>query len=348
MIHNFINKIHLPALSVLVAFAFTACEGWTDIEGVEINQQSPSGNNPKLYAQYLESLRAYKQTEHYVTYAWFDNSVKVPYSRGQHLSDLPDSLDVVSLIYPDRLAFFELQEMEDIRTNKGTKVVYGISYETIRKTYEQTVKEKTAEDANYKAPEFTTYLTETVQKELLPAATYNYDGIIVGYKGAGIVYMNEAEKTEYLKNQEAFFSAITAWKTANTNMMLVFEGNPQNLSDKSILSSCEHIILNTLDATSTGTLSLAALQALADGVPSTKFIVAARTVSLDTTDKTTGYHDNGERAIIESAYWVAKRENAYAKAGLGIYHIQNDYYNSNLIYQYARKAINIMNPAPIK
>jgi hypothetical protein len=348
MIHNFLNKIHLPILSVLIAFVFTACDDWTDIKGININQQSPSESDPERYAQYLESLRAYKQTEHYVVYAWFDNSGKTPYSRGQHLSDLPDSLDVVSLMYPDKLADLEIEEMEAIRTDKGTKIVYNISYETIEKTYGQLVKEETAKDENYQAPEFITYLREAVQHELLPAATYNYDGIIVGYKGAGTIYMTETKKAEYQKSQEAFLSVMTAWKAANSGKMLAFEGNPQNLLDKSILSSCEHIILNTLDVTSTGALSLAALQALTDGVPPTKFVVAARTASLDTADKTTGYHDNSERAIVESAYWVTKQENTYAKAGLGIYNIQNDYYNSTLIYQYARKAINIMNPAPIK
>lgn len=348
MIHSFINKIHLPVLSVLITFVFTTCSDWTDIEGVAINQQSPSGSNPERYAQYLESLRAYKQREHYVVYAWFDNSRKAPYSRGQHLSDLPDSLDVVSLKRPDGLAGFETEEMEAIRKDKGTKVVYDISYEAIRKTYEQLVKEETALDENYKAPEFSTYLEETVRNELLPATTYNYDGIIVGYKGAGTIYMTEQEKAEYRKNQEAFLSAITTWKAANSSKMLAFEGNPQNLQDKSILSSCEHIILNTPDVTSAGALSLAALQALTDGVPSTGFVVAARTVSLDTTDKTTGYHDSGERAVIESAYWVTRQENVYTKAGLGIYDIQNDYYNPTLIYPNVRKAINIMNPAPIK
>lgn len=348
MIHHILNKIHIPVLSLCLVLAFTACDDWTDIEGLDINQQNPTESNPELYAQYLESLRTYKQNDHKVVYAWFNNSEKSPVSRGQHMSDLPDSLDVVSLLHPDELADFEMKEMEAIRTDKGTKVVYSISYETIKKTYEQMVKEQTALNESYVAPVFVTYLNESVANELIPATTYNYDGIIMGYKGAGTIYMTEAEKAVYQANQEAFLSAITTWQTANSSKMLVFEGNPQNLLNKSILSSCKHIILNTSDMTTSGALSLAALMALTDGVPSDKFVVATKTASLDTTDKKTGYFDNGERSVIESAYWVTQQESTYTKAGLGIYDIQNDYYNPSTTYQYAKEAINIMNPAPIK
>ena len=128
----------------------------------------------------------------------------------------------------------------------------------------------------------------------------------------------------------------------------MFQGYPANLIGQSVLSSCDHIILITNDVTDVAQLGIEALQALmADGVPADRFIVSASTVSLDTTDKTTGYY-NALRALSEAAYWVTEPSAEFTKAGLAIENMQNDYYNATNTYQYVREAINIMNPAPKK
>ena len=143
-------------------------------------------------------------------------------------------------------------------------------------------------------------------------------------------------KAKAKANQDTFFGVISNWKSANSGKQLVFQGYPANLIGQSVLSSCDHIILITNDVTDVAQLGIEALQALmADGVPADRFIVSASTVSLDTTDKTTGYY-NALRALSEAAYWVA------------IENMQNDYYNATNTYQYVREAINIMNPAPKK
>lgn len=345
---NKILKYITISLALGVAAAFVSCGDWTEPRSIGLDEADIEKDHPELYARYLASLRQYRQADHKAVYAWFDNSEKAPFSRGQHISSVPDSVDVVSLLHPDDLADFEVREMEALRNDKGMKIVYGISYETIRKGYEQMVKEQMAEDENYEAPEFIPYLKERVEVELAPAAKYGYDGIIIGYKGAGTIHMTAEEKAEYKANQEAFLGVITTWLSSNSGKTLALEGNPQNLLDKSILASCEHIILNTLDLRSEGALSVEALMATTDGVPADRFIVAARTVSLDVTDKTTGYYENGGRAVIEAAYWVTEQQSGFTKAGLGIYNIQNDYYNPSATYRYAREAINIMNPAPVK
>ena len=72
----------------------------------------------------------YKKSEHTLVYTWFDNSEKAPYSRAHHITDLPDSIDIVSLMYPDNLATWELEDMESVRENKATKVIYSIDFES--------------------------------------------------------------------------------------------------------------------------------------------------------------------------------------------------------------------------
>ena len=95
-------------------------------------------------------------------------------------------------------------------------------------------------------------------------------------------------------------------------------------------------------------LGIEALQALiAEGVPADRFVVTASTVSLDATDKTTGFYGTA-RALSEAAYWVTGASTGFERVGLAIENMQNDYYNATNNYQYVREAINIMNPAPKK
>ena len=85
---------------------------WTDVENIKVNQPDVKEINSEQYAQYLQKLRTYKDSEHKFVYASFDNSIKTPFSRGHHLNDIPDSIDIVSLIYPDGLVEFEQKEIQ--------------------------------------------------------------------------------------------------------------------------------------------------------------------------------------------------------------------------------------------
>lgn len=337
------NKIFIGLLSLIImSFSLVSCSDWTDDENVDIKQPTNAA-----YAKYLEKLRAYKETDHKYLYAWFDNSAKSPSSRGQHMADIPDSTDIVALMYPDALADFEIKDMKTLQADKGTKVVYTVSYDNIKKVYDQMVKDETAKDENYVAPEFIEYMKGKVTGLLDISTRYAYDGLIVSYSGQSTVYMTEQEKTTYIANQEAFLGQISTWYTNNKTKLLVFEGSPQFLKNKALLTSCKHIILNTLSVSSSQGLSVKVSEAMDKDVPTDRFIVATSTISLDTSDKLTGYYDT-DRAITEAAYWVTEKEVEYNKAGMAIYNIQNDYYNISNVYQYSREAINIMNPAPTK
>ena len=217
---------------------------------------------------------------------------------------------------------------------------YSISYDNILKEHTDKVKEGTETSA------FSAYLSAELNR--LIALEAPFDGIVAEYRGSNPIYMSEADKAEAKANQDTFFGVISNWKSANSGKQLVFQGYPANLIGQSVLSSCDHIILITNDVTDVAQLGIEALQALmADGVPADRFIVSASTVSLDTTDKTTGYY-NALRALSEAAYWVTEPSAEFTKAGLAIENMQNDYYNATNTYQYVREAINIMNPAPKK
>lgn len=327
--------IVLAAFSVL---ALSACSDWTDTESINLVESGIDQQSPEQYAKYLKNLQEYKNSDHKIVYGWFDNSEKVPFSRGQHIADAPDSLDVIVMTTPE-LAEFELEDIAAVHT-KGTKVYYSISYDNILKEHTDKVKEGIEVGA------FSAYLSAELNR--LIALEAHYDGIVAEYRGINPVYMSEADRTAAKANQDAFFGVINNWKSANSSKKLVFQGYPVNLIGQSVLASCEHIILLTDDVTDAAQLGIEALQALmADGVPADRFIVTASTTSLDAADRATGFYGTA-RALSEAAYWVTASSTDFARAGMSILNLQNDYYNATNNYQYVREAINIMNPAPKK
>lgn len=336
---NRMKNIFIVASYFAAATCFSACDDWTEVENVTINTPGIEELNPEQYAKYLQNLVEYKNSDHKVVYAWFDNSEKTPFSRGQHISDAPDSLDVISMMYPAELAEFELTDMQKVRA-KGTKVVYTISFDKIRKEHADKVKEGTESGT------FDAYLSAELTKQVGYADAF--DGIIAEYKGTNPVYMSAEQKAEAKKLQDAFFGAISAWKSSNADKMLTFQGYPENLIEQSVLSDCRHIILATDDVADDAQLSVVARLAMAaSNVPTDRFVIAVSTVSMDIADKKTGYY-GADRALKEAAYWATEMSGDYTRAGLAIYNVQNDYYNAGNAYQYVKEAINIMNPAPKK
>ena len=331
------TKIFGALLPTLAVSLMASC---TDVESIELNRPGLDEQSSELYAKYLKNLNDYKESEsHKVAYAWFDNSVKNPYSRGQHLSDVPDSLDVVSVTEPADLAEFELKDMATVRA-KGTKVVYTISFDNIRKEYADKVIEGTETGA------FSAYLQAELNRLLGYEASF--DGIIAEYKGSNPIYLSDEAKAEAKAEQDAFFTAIMNWKSSHADKMLSFMGYPENLMGQNVLTECRHIILMTDKLEDVQQLSLVVRKAMiSSDVPDDRFVVAVSTISMDVTDGKTGYFGK-KRAMKEAAYWVTEHSSDYTRAGIAIYNIQNDYYNADAIYPCVKEAINIMNPAPIK
>ncbi len=341
-------------LILLATVIFTACSDWTDIESVTVNEADITKQNPVLYVEYLESLRLYKKSDHKVIITWFDNSNKTPLSRAHHIEILPDSIDIVSIIHPENPAQFELEQMEKVRSEKGTRFVYDMDFESIKLIYETKVtelEENASEEGatNLEIPTFVEFLVDTVNYILPLAETFNYDGIIIGYKGKNTLFMDEAEKQLYTLYEKAFIGIALDWQERNSEKMILFKGLPQNVLNKSILEKCKYIIIPSSDAGNSAKLDYNILTANVENVPSDRFIVSVETVSLDKDDVKTGYWADGvTRAVYGAAQWVASSHNGYDVVGLGVNNVNNDYYNIARIYPYTRDAITLMNPSPKK
>ena len=84
-------------------------------------------------------------------------------------------------------------------------------------------------------------------------------------------------------------------------------------------------------------------KALAEGVPSDKFIVLVNNKSADETDTKTGYWGK-TLAMFGMAKFVASDHVGYACAGMGLLNANVDYYNASFTYPNLRRVISTINP----
>ena len=344
------NNILLFALSL---FLMVSCSDWTEIESIELKQPNFAEQNPELYAQYTQGLRDFKKSDHKATYVFYDNSVKQPTSRAHHITDLPDSIDVISLSDYTNLEEWELEEIKEVQEVKGTKVIFTLDFDAIKLAYERMVDDinnMDLEEGEEKptVPSFVSVLVETVNKSLASINKYNLDGVSMAYKGKAINHMTEEEKRVHTIYENAFIKIAEDWQARNSDKMICFEGNPQNLIDKSILEKCEHILLQTAAAKNGSTMNYILNTVATEDIPVNKFIVMTETPSLDPTDENTGFWANGTHAMQNTAEWILSPHSGIEIAGIAIKGVKDDYFNSAKSYMYTRMAINTINPSPKK
>lgn len=344
------NKLYISLSLIIVGLFFTGCTKWTDTENLEVNDPNISHQNPELYAAYVKNLNDYKASDHKYIYTWFQNEAQIPQGRVNHITSLPDSIDVISLTHPDNLEPFELNDIQEVR-QLGTKVVYTIDYESIKTEFrilleeqeEQSLETRNNSKEDYK---FLDFLRERVNHYITLSDKYQFDGIIIAYQGKSKNHLTEEQIIELNELQETFLYPIKDWASKNKDKFLTFLGLPQNITDKTIFNECKHIIIDTKHVMSSYGLTQNILMALVEGVPTDRFIIRSTTPSMNPDDVKTGYFNDGSLAIIQSALWVANPSQHFIKAGLAIDNSQNDYYNPSKTYPTIREAIDFMNPSP--
>lgn len=337
------NKIKLLAATVLAATAsLISCSDWTEVESIGLKEPNIETQHPELYQKYLENLRTYKQGPHKWAYAWFDNSHKLPQTQAHHLTTLPDSIDVVVLMHPDNLVENELKEMQEVRDKKGTRFVYAIELESIQAAYtarqEQATEEKPLEQT------FEDFCVDSLQHAFSLAKEYAYDGICMGYSGKSTLHMDETEKAEYLKTEKLFTGLFQDWSQRNADKLLVFAGKPQNLTDKSILARCRHILVSGKDATSSNELTYKLLSAATGDVPRDRLGMFVSAPALDDPNRIIGYFSNGSLAMQELAAWAPSLQAGIEVSAVGVYNVSTDYYQPSSVYKYTRELIASVNP----
>ena len=358
------------------ALAIAGCSKWTEQEPVEVLYPTLKDKNPELYAQYMESLREYRASEHQVLIAKFDNKQTAPAGRADHIDCLPDSVDFVILRNPDNLSDAIIAEMKEIREEKGVKTLMEIDYNALAKTWEGILAdEKDAKQAEYDAVDweslseeeadakrqafaedprgvddtdrFIAWMGEQVKAVLAVADKYGYDGLNAKFNGQNPASLWEEQKAVYKKRSDAFFQPVMEW--AGDNRILLFEGNPKNVvSDTGILDKALYIIVPCLSEQTVTGFNYAVNKVIASGVPTDKFVIGVTAIDVTDEAATDGYFSGDITAIVGAARWAVAPAENFGKKGICVDHAQFDYFNIQHVYSEIGSAISIMNPTPVK
>ena len=365
------NNMMKTVLGAAAAMLMASCSDWTETESIDIKYPDLKTDAPELYEQYTQSLREYRSSGHKVVIAKFDNKAEAPAGQAEHINALPDSIDYVVLQNPDGLSGAIVSEMEEVRSEKGMKVLYEISYDDIVAAYKSYSEQWKAEhpvtepaegeEEIPSEPEDTlvgknVFLHEAVKAQLEYFGKYGYDGIVVSFTGVNPLSVTDAGKQELLLEQEAFLGEIRNWRAGNPDALFFYEGTPQYLlgDDMSIVKGADYIIIPALSELNVYGFTYLVNQALRFGnIPADRFVIGVTTVSMvDPGDSRGTFIDKDDvgntlTAITGAAYWAVQRTSEFTKSGICISNVQNDYYNIQFVYPNVRKAISIMNPSPL-
>lgn len=101
------------------SMAFIQCDDWTEMENKFDEPYNIHGDD------YYEALRAYKKSDHSITFGWFSGWTGLGDNMNNMLRGIPDSMDVVSLWGGAfNLNSGQVEDLREVREVKGTKILY--------------------------------------------------------------------------------------------------------------------------------------------------------------------------------------------------------------------------------
>lgn len=201
---------YLLALALLVAFGASSCSDWTEEEPVKQDIVKPGDQDPEKYAQYLETLRSYKKSDHYLVFARMNNAPEISVSERDFLRSMPDSLDVVSLRYGDRISDYDVEDIPLVQ-KKGTRILYGF------------------DPSEQKGADFALYLNGLIDRVRT-----------LGLNGISVVLSTPLSA----QDEQTLVSSLSAVAGPGKSLLLVFEGNPEAISETN-RSKFDYFVLPT-------------------------------------------------------------------------------------------------------
>ena len=316
MKQNFIFTL----LALFSMLSLVSCSDWTETEALDSTVKKPWEQDPALWAEYTATLRAYKQSEHFIVYARMHNSPEKATGEQDFMRCLPDSLDIVTLTNADNFSKFDAEDMS-VMHEKGTKVLYQIDYAARAEEF----ADAAALDA---------YLDKVVVADALDI-----------FKNELLAHKEELQKTGLFFSfttdplaADATARIIDRLATARTDgQLLVFEGNPLSLAATD-RAKMDYVILDTEKLENVLDVRLHALHAVNyAGIEANRLLLTAEiNAALFDEDRTEhAAVDEMSRRVVELGPY----------AGLAAYNIAEDYYHSKMNYQTIRQAIQTLNPS---
>lgn len=296
------------SILLLACAASMACSDWTDTEAVENNVIKPWEQGPELWAQYTASLRAYKQREHFLVIAHFDNAPKIATGEKDFMRGLPDSLDMVILSNADNFSRYDGEDMPVMR-EKGTKVLYQVDYASRM--------EELSDAASLGA-----YLDRVI-------ASVKANGMD-GYSFTGIPYQGDAVRAEA--------AALLVQKlSADEQKTLIFEGDPTFVAEAD-RAKVDYFVLNTENTENVTDVKMQVARALGYlTIPASKLLLAA-----DVAAPIMDEEKVEQNAVTEL---TARVVSLGPLCGLAVHNVKKNYYSAERNYPLVCEAIQTLNPS---
>lgn len=292
-------------LPLVVLLLGASCSDWTETEAIENTVYKPWEQDPALWADYTAALRAYKQSEHYLSYARLHNSPAQAASEQDFMRCLPDSLDIVTLTNADNFSAYDAEDMAAMH-EKGTKVLYQVDYAARKADFADAAALKT-------------YL----------------DGVIASVAANGLD--GYSFTTDPLDAAATATIVATLSAARSDGQLLVFEGNPLSVAEAD-RAKLDFVVLDTEKAENTTEVHLQVLNATDyAGIAADRLLLAAEIdAPLQDADRTE------YAAVALMARCVVEYG---PLAGFAAYNIAGDYYHADRNYSTIREAIQTLNPS---
>lgn len=334
--------------------AFTSCDDWTEPEHIDLDYGTIDTANPAAYEKYLANLREYRNRPHKQVYAWFNNADKAFGSQGHRITALPDSLDVIVINNPEKVTNQILQDMYEVRVNKGQQFSFCISFDDIKADYTALCEDLAAKRIEYTKengeeapipaelldPDFLDYIVESTTKKLSYFDTVEFDCIMAAFDGKSTLHMTPSELAEYNTQANKFLHIIEGWLDANPNVKFDLFGKPQNVYSELLAKVRYAFISPSLDATNMNQYTLFMLEA-GNALPEAQYGMVASVKDYSGADAKLGVFSNGQLAVNGLAEWTA----ANAVGAAGIFNVDYDYFLTTGQFTNVRQFIQTVNPS---
>lgn len=322
------TKISVLALVALSA-VLSSCSDWTKPENLNFRRPTPEQADPEAYAQYLESLRAYKQSEHNVMLVGMKGTDQYPNSQSQHIMAMPDSADYVIVHMGAALHEKIAAEIPEVLEKKGTQTLLYIDYAEIAAAWQALEDERSDKgQAPGSDEELAAFFKEQTEAQLARCNPNGFAGIQVSFQGtkvAGYAY----------NSQNAYMTAVKAFHEANPDKILFFRGGARNVIDQEFLKEFKYLIIVAGEEKK---LSVLPGRILGSSAPKDRLIMELTVPSADVPEQV------GETPVNAAAWLVESDHSGYTPKGLSVENAHDDYFNKEMAFRNVRSAITLMNP----
>lgn len=370
-----ISLLYTFCLSLL-ASCFTGCSDWTDTEAESFPEEMTSD-------EYYAALRAYKQTDHQISFGWFGNWTGEGAFMKSSLAGIPDSVDIVSIWGNwSNLSEAKIRDLRFCQEVKGTRftmcfiitsVGEQVTPQNVRDNWEEMGFSSEKEAVN----DFWGWPKDESDEQAVEASIRKYASAIAdtvnkyGYDGFDIDYEpNYGNSGNIVDDDDRMFIFVDELgkhfgPKSGTGKLLLIDGEPQSITGRPEIGHYfDYFVIqaygkpnstikdSTLDdrLISGGIAGPGLVQTYGEILGEEK--VTNMTIMTENFEAVDAAMNGGYDYIdrygnkMKSLEGMARWQprNGFRKGGVGTYHMEAEY-GTNPEYKNLRKAIQIMNPS---